>query len=147
MKEKLKSILIIIFPLVGGIIVSLLTNTNSYKAMEKPFLSPPAIVFPIAWTILYLLMGISLYIVLKDNKEMIKPFLIQLFINYLWPFIFFSLKKYILSAIVLLLLIACVIDMIINFYNTKKIAGILQFPYFIWLLFALYLNIGVAILN
>ena len=147
MKEKLKSILIIIFPLVGGIIVSLLTNTNGYKAMEKPLLSPPAIVFPIAWTILYLLMGISLYMVLKANKEMLKPFLIQLFINYLWPFIFFSLKKYILSAIVLLLLIACVIDMIIKFYNTKKIAGILQFPYFIWLLFALYLNIGVAILN
>ena len=147
MKEKLKSILIIIFPLVGGIIVSLLTNTNGYKAMEKPFLSPPAIVFPIAWTVLYLLMGISLYMVLKVNKEMIKPFLIQLIINYLWPFIFFSLKKYILSAVVLLLLIACVIDMIIKFYNTKKIAGILQFPYFIWLLFALYLNIGVAILN
>ena len=147
MKDKIKSILFIVFPLVGGIIVSLLTNTKSYKAMLKPFLSPPAIVFPIAWTILYLLMGISLYIVLKANKEMLKPFLIQLFINYLWPFIFFSLKKYVLSAIILLLLIACVIDMIIKFYNTKKIAGILQFPYFIWLLFALYLNIGVAILN
>lgn len=98
MKEKIKSLFIILFPLFGGIIVSLLTNTNSYKMMNKPFLSPPAIVFPIAWTILYLLMGISLFIVIKEDKTLLKPFLTQLVINYLWPFIFFSLRNYVLAA-------------------------------------------------
>ena len=97
----------------------------------------------------YLLMGISLLISLKENKEsdVIKSFVLQLIFNYLWPILFFTLKMYTFSIVVLLILIVLVINMIINLYKSKKIAGILQFPYFIWLLFALYLNIGVAILN
>lgn len=148
-KQIIKNILIVLLPLLGGIIVSLLTDSKSYKVLNKPLLSPPSIVFPIAWTILYLLMGISLLISLKENKEsdVIKSFVLQLIFNYLWPILFFTLKMYTFSIVVLLILIVLVINMIINFYKSKKIAGILQFPYFIWLLFALYLNIGVAILN
>lgn len=148
-KQIIKNILIVLLPLLGGIIVSLLTDSKSYKVLNKPLLSPPSIVFPIAWTILYLLMGISLLISLKENKEsdVIKSFVLQLIFNYLWPILFFTLKMYTFSIVVLLILIVLVINMIINLYKSKKIAGILQFPYFIWLLFALYLNIGVAILN
>lgn len=148
-KQIIKNILIVLLPLLGGIIVSLLTDSKSYKVLNKPLLSPPSIVFPIAWTILYLLMGISLLISLKENKEsdVIKSFVLQLIFNYLWPILFFTLKMYTFSIVVLLILIVLVINMIINLYKNKKIAGILQFPYFIWLLFALYLNIGVAILN
>ena len=148
-KQIIKNILIVLLPLLGGIIVSLLTDSKSYKVLNKPLLSPPSIVFPIAWTILYLLMGISLLISVKENKEsdVIKSFVLQLIFNYLWPILFFTLKMYTFSIVVLLILIVLVINMIINLYKSKKIAGILQFPYFIWLLFALYLNIGVAILN
>ena len=148
-KQIIKNILIVLLPLLGGIIVSLLTDSKSYKVLNKPLLSPPSIVFPIAWTILYLLMGISLLISLKENKEsdVIKSFVLQLIFNYLWPILFFTLKMYTFSIVVLLILIVLVINMIISLYKSKKIAGILQFPYFIWLLFALYLNIGVAILN
>ena len=148
-KQIIKNILIVLLPLLGGIIVSLLTDSKSYKVLNKPLLSPPSIVFPIAWTILYLLMGISLLISLKENKEsdVIKSFVLQLIFNYLWPILFFTLKMYTFSIVVLLILIVLVINIIINLYKSKKIAGILQFPYFIWLLFALYLNIGVAILN
>ena len=128
-------------PLVCGIIVGLL--------VLKPPFSPPAIVFPIAWTILYLLMGISFYIITSqnNNQNSIKLFIIQLSINYIWPFIFFKLEFYYFAAFWLLLLIYFVTSMIKNFFYIKKIAAYLQFPYLIWLLFALYLNLGVALLN
>ena len=149
MKEKIKNLFIIILPLLGGILVSLLTNSKNYKVINKPPLSPPSIVFPIVWTILYILMGISFYLTNKemDNDQINKSFIMQLIINYIWPFIFFNLKLYAISALWLVLLIVWVFRMTIELYKSKKIAGLLQIPYIIWLLFALYLNIGVAILN
>ena len=147
--KKIKIFITIFTPLLCGIIVGLLTNTNLYKNIVKPPLSPPAILFPIVWLILYLLMGISLYYVIKDqlDKKAIKIFIIQLTINLIWPFTFFTFSLYYLSAFLLLVLIYYVISMITYFYSRKKIAGILQFPYFIWILFALYLNLGIALLN
>ena len=148
-KKILKFILCVFGPIICGTIVSLLISTSSYKTMNKPFLSPPPIVFPIVWSILYLLMGISLYLIFKNNfnKKTLLLFLIQLVINFLWMPIFFTYKLYYFAVVWLLLLIAVTIWMIVDFYNIKKIAGYLQFPYFIWLIIALYLNIGVAILN
>lgn len=136
-------------PLVLGFISSLFFDTKSFKVIKKPPLAPPAIVFPIVWSILYLLMGIGLYIFNKNNgdKRKLLPFYIQLGLNISWSFVFFSFKLYYLSIVWLLAIIYFTIETIINFYSTKKIAGILQFPYLIWLLIALYLNIGVAILN
>ena len=151
MKIKLfiKKLLIIFGPLAGGFIIGLLTNNKAYKLMKKPFLSPPSIVFPIAWSLLYLLMGISLYLVLKksNNYKAVKTFIIQLILNYIWPFLFFNLKIYNISAIWIVLLIYFVIKMIKEFKAINPLAGYLQIPYLIWLFFALYLNIGVAILN
>ena len=151
MKAKMiiKNLLIILFPLIGGILISLFTNSKSYKVINKPPLSPPGIIFPIVWTILYLLMGISFLISskVKNDRQLNRVFITQLIINYVWPILFFSIKAYTFSVVWLIILLTTVIDMIVKLYNNKKIAGILQFPYFIWLLFALYLNIGVAILN
>ena len=148
-KKILKIIIYIFGPLIIGSIVGILAGSNSYRTISKPFLSPPGIVFPIVWSILYLLMGISFYITSKDklNRKTTTIFIIQLLVNYIWPFLFFKLKFYYLSAIWIILLIYCVINMIDNFYNIKKVAGLLQLPYLAWLLFALYLNIGVALLN
>lgn len=149
MKKILKNIITIIGPLIGGTLISLFTGSKAYKVINKPILSPPGWIFPVMWSILYILMGISLYMVLKENNntKSKRIFLTQLIVNYIWPILFFKLKLYILSAFWLVLLIYLVINMITNFYSIKKLAGNLQIPYFIWLLFALYLNIGVALLN
>lgn len=145
--KLLKKIIIIFGPLVGGIIVGFIAPATSYKGINKPPLSPPGLLFPIVWSILYLLMGISFYLALNKKYNKKSVFLVQLIVNYIWPILFFNFRLYTISAFWLIMLIGLVINMIIKFLETKKIAGILQFPYFIWLLFALYLNIGVAILN
>lgn len=148
-KKFIKNSFYILFPLIGGIIISLITNSKTYKVLNKPFLSPPSVVFPIAWSILYILMGISFYLVNKDDYlgDENKSFYIQLILNYIWPIIFFNLKLYTLAIFEILALIFFVIKMFKTYSQNKKIAGLLQLPYIIWLLFALYLNIGVAILN
>ena len=150
MKNKFLNFVLYVFgPLVIAFVVSQLFNTNSYKHLTKPPLAPPSILFPIIWSILYLFMGISLYIVIKKNKNLksFTKFIVQFIINLIWPFLFFNIKQYSLSAVWILLIIYFTILMIVDFYKIKKIAAYLQFPYIIWLLFALYLNIGVAVLN
>lgn len=149
MKKILKNIVTIIGPLIGGTLISLFTGSKAYKVINKPILSPPGWIFPVMWSILYILMGISLYMVLKENNnaKSKRLFIAQLVVNYIWPILFFKFKLYTVAAIWLLLLIYLVITMIDDFSSIKKLAGRLQVPYFIWLLFALYLNIGVALLN
>ena len=149
MKKVIKNIIIVIAPLIGGFLSSLLANFKNYNIINKPIFSPPKIVFPIVWSILYLLFGISFYLANKDyeNKKITSSAIINLILNYSWTFIFFKLKMYIISAIELVLIILSTIKFIIELYKENKIAALLQFPYLVWLLVALYLNIGVIILN
>ena len=148
-KKIIKFIVLIFGPLIIGTIVGVITQSDTYKTIVKPFLSPPGALFPIAWSILYLAMGISFYIISKEKFDhtVTKVFIAQLIVNYIWPFLFFKLNLYYLSAIWIVLLLYLVITMIDVFYQKQKIAGYIQIPYFLWLLFALYLNIGVALLN
>ena len=124
---------------------------STYNTLNKPPLSPPSVVFPIAWSILYLLMGISIYIImqsknkLKENARLI--YFIQLVINALWTPIFFGLKEYFFAFLWILMLIVLVITMILTFYKISKKAAYIQIPYLLWLLFASYLNFGVFVLN
>lgn len=133
-------------PLVIGIVVSLFINTNDYKALIQPPLAPPGWLFPIVWTILYILMGISTYVVSKNEKV---PFIyyVNLFFNALWSIIFFTLKLRGFALIWLAILIIIIIFMIRDFYRIDKRAGLLQILYLLWCLFALYLNAGVYLLN
>lgn len=149
MKKVIKNIIIVIAPLIGGFLSSLLANFKNYNIINKPIFSPPKIVFPIVWSILYLLFGISFYLANKDyeNKKITSSAIINLILNYSWTFIFFKLKMYIISAIELVLIILSTIKFIIELYKENKTATFLQFPYLVWLLVALYLNIGVIILN
>lgn len=149
MKKVIKNIIIVIAPLIGGFLSSLLANLKNYNIINKPMFSPPKIVFPIVWSILYLLFGISFYLANKDyeNKKITSSAIINLILNYSWTFIFFKLKMYIISAIELVLIILSTIKFIIELYKKNKTAALLQFPYLVWLLVALYLNIGVIILN
>ena len=151
MKIDLKKLIIYILIPVGlGTIVGLLTN-NSYNDMIQPSFAPPSIVFPIVWSILYTLMGISAYIVDRsgsyNSKEAMTVYYIQLAINLLWSFIFFTFKAYLLGFIWILLLIILVVCMIKRFYEINKVSGLIQIPYLIWLVFAAILNLSIFILN
>ena len=150
MKINKKSLIInILIPLAVGGIAALLTRDSMmlYGSMQKPPLSPPAIVFPIVWTILYALMGISAYIVMEKGGCDSTLYSLQLFVNFLWPIVFFGFQAYLFAFALLLVLIGLVVGMIVTFYRCDKLAGYLQIPYLIWLLFAAYLNIGVYLLN
>lgn len=147
-KIYIKSILI---PLVlGGIVGLIISQTIDYDSLQKPFLAPPSILFPIVWTILYILMGISQGI-LKSNgvidKETNEIYYLQLVVNLVWPIAFFLLKSRLFSAIWIILLDILVIIMVIKFYKKNKTAGLLQIPYLLWTLFATYLNIAIYVLN
>lgn len=147
---KIKKLIIsILIPLLLGIIVSLFINTDIYDVIIKPKISPPKIVFPIVWTILYILMGISNYIINKGNKKEVPNLIyyISLAINLIWPIIFFNTQEYLISLLIIIILIIFVALTIIEYFKISKIAGYLQIPYILWLLFALYLNYQVLILN
>ena len=101
----------------------------------------PAWIFPVVWTVLYTLMGISSYMVYMDTGYIPKIYIIQLVINYSWVFIFFTFKNFILAFIVIILLVILVGLIIKKFLSINKIAGYLQIPYFIWLIIAGYLNL------
>lgn len=116
-------------------------------SLVKPLLFPPKILFPIVWTILYFLMSISLYLSSKYNKNLYKVYGIQLVLNSLWSPLFFMFKTYLFSTIELLILIIFVAIMIEEMKQENKLSAYLQIPYFIWLLFALYLNVSIYILN
>lgn len=147
-KISAKSILIPV--LIGGIVGLIISSAIDYNSLQKPFLAPPSIVFPIVWTILYILMGIS-YGILKSksltDKKIDLIYYIQLAVNAAWSIIFFLLKWRLFAFIWILLLDILVILMIIKFYKKDKTAGLLQIPYILWTLFASYLNLAIYILN
>ena len=149
--EKLKNIKYVLFPLiVGGIVGFAISGFIDYDSLNKPAFSPPKLAFPIAWTILYILMGVSYGIIneknLNDSQTKFLYYL-QLGVNALWSVIFFILKWRLFAFIWIILLDILVIIMTINFYKKNKLAGLLQIPYIIWILFATYLNWGFYILN
>ena len=153
MKINIRKLLIsIIVPLFLGSIVGLLTFTgNNYNELIQPNFAPPSIIFPIVWTMLYILMGISSYIISESNSydktNALFFYILQLIVNLLWSFIFFTFKLYLLAFLWILLLIVLVVIMIRKFYNISKISGLLQIPYIIWLIFASILNLSIYILN
>lgn len=154
MKIKFDKLLIsILIPLAVGQISALLTQTptNTYDMLSKSSLSPPGVIFPIVWTILYILMGISCYLIITSGSEDTKNALIwyslQLTLNFFWSLIFFNLQFYLFAFIWLLLLIAVIIVMIIKFYKINPLAAYLQIPYLLWCIFAAYLNLSIYLLN
>jgi len=140
---------------VGGL-SSLLTagNMDLYSRITPPPLAPPSILFPIVWTVLYILMGISAAMIYlekdKKPKEVSRALIVyavNLFLNFFWSIIFFNMQAFLFSFIWLVLLWITVLIMIIEFYRIKPIAAKLQIPYLIWLTFAGYLNFAIYILN
>ena len=148
-----KLILCIAIPLALGGLSAFITrgSMETFESLNQPALSPPSIVFPIVWTILYILMGISSYIVLEScissRTAAIRVYAVQLVFNVIWPIIFFTLGMYLFAFIWLVVLFLLALITTILFYSCNKWAGYLMIPYLIWLIFAGYLNMGVYLLN
>ena len=137
MKKNYKKLAIfILIPLVLGALVGILTVPNSNIDSILP-----SWVFPLVWTVLYILMGISSYIIYEETREISKIYIIQLVVNLLWSFIFFKFKLFTLAFVWILLLILLVIVMIKAFLSKNKLSGYLQIPYLIWLFVAAILNL------
>ena len=156
MKNKIfRFVIYLAIPLGAGFLSYLLTKDSiaDFATVNQPPLTPPPIVFSIAWTILYALMGVSSWLVGTSpasdrmKKSALTVYGIQLAVNILWPVFFFNLKMYLPSFIWIIFLIVWVIIMIKEFGKISSLAAKLQLPYLIWLLFASYLNLGVYFLN
>ncbi len=126
---------------------------EDYGNLATPPLSPPGAVFPAVWAVLFLLMGLALYGVSTASAPQPQKSLgylifgIQLFFNFAWTLFFFLFKLYTFSAVWLGILILLIIANILVFGRVKKLSAYMLIPYLLWCLFALYLNIGVAVLN
>lgn len=148
-------IVCIVIPIFVGMAASLLTGGGMeiFSMVEKTPLPPPAWVFPVVWTILYTLMGISSYLILVSDaeesvkEEALRVYGLQLAVNFLWPTFFFNFQWYGFAFFWLLFLWFLVIVMIVRFFNINKVAAYINIPYLIWLTFAAYLNWGIWRLN
>ena len=147
-----KLVIFIVIPLIVGFIGGLIGNSSvGFDIINKPNFAPPGIVFPIVWTVLYTLMGISSYLVYmshdKDKMCSLRIYALQLVFNMLWTFFFFNLKWYLFSFFWIIILIVLVGVMVYKFINIDRLSGYLQMPYLIWLIFASILNLTIYFIN
>ena len=157
LKQNVKTYIIaILIPLAVGIIAALLTRGNMqiYSEVRMPPLSPPAILFPIVWTILYILMGISSAIVWINRENDpnsadagLTYYAVSLFFNFTWSIIFFNFRWFLFSFIWLLFLLYFIVRTVQSYKNVSVVAAYLQIPYILWVVFAGYLNLGIWVLN
>lgn len=156
MKFQWKAFIVcLILPLAVGGVSALLTQNSMevFENLNKPALAPPGWLFPVVWTILFILMGIASYLVLTSNsrqeqiKRALSVYLIQLAVNFFWPIFFFNFKLYLFSFIWLILLWILILYTTILFFRISKPAGYLLIPYLLWVTFAGYLNISIYLLN
>ena len=154
----MKKVLAILIPVLICFIIGLTASyfqqdaiKEWYPLLNKPHLTPPNMVFPIAWSIIYLCIGISIGIILlyasTRKNELIKLFCIQLLFNFAWSILFFYLQNPLLGFIDILILDICVAIYVVKTYPVKKISSILFWPYMIWIYFATYLNGYILLYN
>ena len=151
---KLKPLLLSLLISLGtGGLAALFTGNSMefYQSLKQPPLSPPGWVFPLAWTILYSLMGVAAYLVwMRDStgrNGALFFYGLQLIFNFVWPLLFFNARAYLASLIWLLLLWVLILITTARFFQETKAAGWLMIPYLLWVAFAGYLNAGVWLLN
>ena len=141
----------IAIPILLGFVVGIVTMPfMDYETLQKPLFAPPGFIFPIVWTILYALMGVSFGILKlrgKLDEESNRIYWIQLGINLLWSIIFFVFRLRFIAFLWIILLVLAIIQMIRVFTKRDSLAAKLQIPYLIWIIFASYLNLGFYLLN
>lgn len=147
-------VLIASLPVIGGAIVGAQTSKDIngvwYESLEKPPWQPPAILFPIVWTVLYVLMGVAFALAVRhrnDNVFMpwaLAAFIVQLLLNYSWSIVFFRWRALAWSVAIILLLIAAIVVTIILFYlGIGRLPALLLVPYLVWVIFATSLNFDI----
>lgn len=145
----------VLLPLAVGALSAWLTRENMalFDTLRKPPLAPPRWLFPVAWTLLYALMGTASYLVLTTDAPRAKKrnalalYAIQLAVNFFWPILFFTLSWYLGALAWLVLLWVCILATLLRFSRIRSTAGDLLLPYLIWTTFAAYLNWGIYRLN
>ena len=148
MKEKIKNAYYLLLPIIlGGLVGFIINNFIDYPILNKPPLAPPKILFPIMWSIIYILMGISYYLYRKKTDQENTLYYTQLIVNLLWSIIFFVFKLRLLSIFWIVLLDILVYLLIVKFKKVNSTSAYLNIPYLVWCLFATYLTIGIYILN
>lgn len=147
-----KLIVCVAIPLAAGALSALLSGggMETFKSLEKPPLSPPGWLFPIVWSVLYILMGIASYLVLESKNP--SPtglffYALQLIFNFFWSILFFSRQMYLFAFVWLVILWLLILLTTVSFFKSSKTAGYLMIPYLIWVAFAGYLNYGIYLLN
>ena len=152
--EWKKLLICIAIPLAVGGLSALLTSGNMdlYSEINQPALAPPSWLFPVVWTILYVLMGVALYLVVitktrEDKRPAIVNFGVQLFFNFFWSIIFFNARAFLFAFVWLIFLWLAIIANIYFFYKINKNAGKLLIPFLVWVTFAGYLNLAIFLLN
>lgn len=157
MKSKIKPyvVSILIALAVGGLSAFLTRNSmDIYGELITPPLSPPSFLFPIVWSVLYILMGISAAMIYTDKASLFKErssaiatYASSLIVNFAWSIIFFNFRAFLLAFIWLLFLLFLIIKTIVAYKKINPTAAYLQIPYAIWVAFAGYLNFGIWLLN
>ena len=153
LKIQWKKLLICVaIPLAVGGLSALLTRNGMelFQTLNKPPLSPPGWLFPVVWTILYILMGIASYLVLtsgKPNQTALTIYGVQLFFNFFWSIIFFNMQSYLFAFIWVVILWLLIFATSIFLHQIYKLSGYLMLPYLLWVTFAGYLNLSIYLLN
>lgn len=156
MKAKYRTLAVCIaIPLAAGGLAALLTGggMEEYGSLEQPPLSPPGWLFPVVWSLLYIMMGAASWLVLRSGaprwelRSALTLYGVQLAVNAVWPLLFFGLGLYLISLLWLVLLALLVLVTLLRFARLSSAAAWLLVPYLLWTLFAAYLNFGVYLLN
>lgn len=147
-----KLLICLAVPLGVGGFSALLTRNNMdlFQTISKPPLSPPGWLFPVVWTVLYILMGVASYLVLisgKPNQTALTIYGVQLFFNFFWSIFFFNMQLYLFAFIWLVILWLLIFATSILFHQISRVAGYLMLPYLLWVTFAGYLNFSIYLLN
>lgn len=151
--NKKTLIFCLLIPLLIGGLSGFLTKDSIalYETLNKPLFYPPAWFFPIIWTILYLLMGLSSYFIIQSHSSNKEKALIlysfQLLVTFIWPLFFFNLQNYFLALLILIILIISVIYMLYTFKDINLKAFYLNLSYLLWIFFAFYLNFMIFLNN
>lgn len=137
---------------VGGLsALSTANNMDIYDKIVSPPLAPPGWLFPVVWTILFVLMGVSAAIIFtskeKTKDDALFIYAVSLVLNFTWSIFFFNMQSFIVSFIILVALWVSIILTIIKYYPINKVAALLQIPYLLWVTFAGYLNFAIILLN
>ncbi len=156
MKIKIRPLVIALaLPLLTGGLAALISRSKMglFDTVSKPPLSPPAWLFPVAWTVLYVLMGVASYRVFTaragsaEKNRALLFYGIQLAFNFFWTLIFFNLGVYWFAFVWLAALLALIALTTVKFYGIDRPAAYLMLPYLLWVTFAGYLNLGIALMN